>query len=532
MTGGIVNLAFGQYLPNDSAGNASFRNAGAVPPGNPFPFFDTPGADLVYPTGINSSERLTETETFSLGLNAAWDISDHTSLRFDYQRLQNDEMRVSSTYQLSSGGFYSPRPVAARGGEELRALSPTRSGFVPTLGLTARVEERESTTDILTMRGTSNFDQLELNYTLGYTKGTTETPFERSLAFSSSSTALGFDSDTMIDAAAIDPLEGFVVSPFAPLNAEDERLFAPRYTEAGFNTINNQNAFSRVRGSGVPNDGENERWAAELSARYDFDTDFLSYVDVGVDFERSDFQSFRLDGGSIRAGSEFTSLADLGVPYDTTLLRGLGEDLQIENYSAETAAQLIRSVDALVASNLITLADLESVPEGFGVRARETEIAPFFQARFDIGNFEIIGGGRYSIVEIEADDFESPNVFVNFVQDVEFSEANRVFVSQSATQEKFLPRIVANYRPSERIVVRSGYSKAIARPQLGLLSQTRSYSLSLRDGFDPFLSIREGNEDLEPAETDSYDLSFEYYTENAGVFKAAVFYKDINLVAE
>ena len=56
--------------------------------------------------------------------------------------------------------------------------------------------------------------------------------------------------------------------------------------------------------------------------------------------------------------------------------------------------------------------------------------------------------------------------------------------------------------------------------------------MSLRDGFDPFLSIREGNEDLEPAETDSYDLSFEYYTENAGVFKAAVFYKDIKNLTE
>ena len=46
------------------------------------------------------------------------------------------------------------------------------------------------------------------------------------------------------------------------------------------------------------------------------------------------------------------------------------------------------------------------------------------------------------------------------------------------------------------------------------------------------LSIDTGNPDLEPAETDSFDLSFEYYDKDAGQFKVGAFYKNIKSLIE
>ena len=119
----------------------------------------------------------------------------------------------------------------------------------------------------------------------------------------------------------------------------------------------------------------------------------------------------------------------------------------------------------------------------------------------------------------------------------ELADRLAVLVEDRARQTELLPRVVANYRQNENLVVRFGYFKSIARPQIELLSDVARYSVILAPFFgpdrnQPIFNINLGNPDLKPAETDNFDLSMEWYNGNVGVVKFGVFYKRIDSLLE
>lgn len=526
---------YGAYLPLDSLGGTSIRDENSVLPGNPFPFFDTPGAAAVYPTSIASSDSLTSSETTSYSLNAAYDWADHTTLRFDYQRLEDDRRTIRSGYRLFAGASTTVRPVADRGGEELRALTD-QFGHRPIISINASENFSDIVTDIYTVRGASTIGRFTFDYIAGYTSGETERPVSPTFTFSTSAAALAWDDDAFIDRSAVDPVEGIVLAPFAPANQRDDNAPIPLFTPAGFAAVNDPASFSRLRADLGQRYGSNDRFSVEFSGRYDFDQDFLKYLELGVDFEESEFESFQFSSGRITPGSEYTSLASLGTSFDTPFLGGIRRDIGVQTLSKNAVNSIFRSLANYAANDVLIVGEPEAVDQGFNVRAIEQEIAPFVQARFDVGDIEIIGGFRYSIVEIEADDADFPRLITEVGLDNDFAERFTEFRTESTTQRALLPRFIVNYRPTDNIVVRGGYSKAIARPQLRLLSDARTFTFDvrpfLRDIGPARLSINEGNEDLEPAETDSFDLAFEYYRGNASAYKVAIFWKVISNITE
>lgn len=489
----------------------------------------------MYPTSLFYTDRLTSTETTSIALNAAWDWSYHTTLRFDYQHLQDKRESTSSEYRIGVGGATEVRPVADRDGEELRALTD-RFGFQPSLSLSAAKDNRKTTTDIFTFRGNTVAGQLTFDYTAGYTKGEFEQLNSPRIRFTSSASAFDWDDDLFI-AAPVDPVEGIILAAFAPASPEDESIPIPLFTPAGFAAVNDPASFTRFTGNQTERFGSNDRYVGEISGRYDFVQNPVQYVQFGVDYEQSDFQSFRFGGGSIQTGSEYANLGSLDIPFDAPFLGGLGQDIGIRTWSLDAVETLFDSLDNFAANDLLIINQPQAVDLGFNVRAKETEIAPYVQMRMDIGDFEIIGGLRYSIIEVEADDLDVPRLITEIGLDQEFADANAVFRTESATQKAILPRFTMNYRPNDNFVIRGGYSKAIARPQLSQLSDRRVFTFDVRPllrGTGPArLLISEGNEDLKAAETDSFDLAFEYYRNDASAYKLSLFRKEIaNLIEQ
>ena len=534
VSGGTPVLFFGEYLPLDSAGGATFFDADDVPPGNPFPFFDTEGGANVYPGTFNSFRNQNDSEVWSFGLNAAIDWSHHSTLRFDYRRLEETNLLRSSNYNITSGSGYRRRPVIEFGGEELRALSDS-SGLRPLINQSFDLSETELTTDLWSLRGETKSDRWSFNYAGGFADGSRDLIRNDSLFILTSSSAINWDPATALDPALIDPVEGIFLSPYAPLQPDNENVPLLQYTDVGFAAVNDQSAFTNLGGSVSQGSGSNERLTFEGSARYDFEHEYLKYVEVGVDFERSEAESNGASG-QISATS-FSSLEDFGVPFDAEVLEGIAPGTGLLSYSPQASGDLLNQLSTLEANGLIAIEDIVFTEDGAGdVRATETEYAPYFQVRFDIGKLELIGGGRYSVIEIEADDF----VFTSFtdgrgVFDAAFAEATRQRNTESFTQRAFLPRMVAKYRFDENNIIRFGYSQAIARPQLNLISDRRTFNLNLgltRFGLPGNLFVFRGNPDLESARTDSFDLSYERYNDQGGAYKVSLFYKDIENLTE
>ena len=539
--GGIGGLLYGAYLPLDAEGGTGIREASQIAPGNAFPFVGSSGGRQVFARNLVFSENQTETENFTFGINGAWDIGTHTTLRFDAQSIEQDTVFVGSTYNFTSTlGSYRERPVLDQGGEVRRALG-SDSFFRAIVNNGGSFSEQTSTTNILTFQGTTNRNRLSFDYRLGYTEGETSSPRIVSFGSVNSRNGIGLDA---LDPSLIDPIEGIFLSPFPVLRPEDENISGPLLSEASLPLISDPAGF-RFPSSLQSNfgSGGNERYSAAFSTRYDFDSGPIRYIVIGIDYETSSFSSFNNRSTLSRVDSSLT-YADVGLIFDQAVLGDVGVDTGLLTPSIGTIETFANSLDGFVSQGVFDLTAAETTFFNFGTRAEETEIAPYIQGSLSLGDFELIGGFRYSNFEIEADDLDAPRLRLAAdatVEEVEAADAfeieNTIFRTEKATQRKLLPRFTLNYRPNEKTVVRAGYFQAIARPQLGQISDRRTFSLDLRPLFGPDrdkarLFISEGNEDLQPALTESFDLSLEYYDDTLGVFKLAGFYKRIENLTE
>ena len=165
--------------------------------------------------------------------------------------------------------------------------------------------------------------------------------------------------------------------------------------------------------------------------------------------------------------------------------------------------------------------------------SEETDVAPYFQAQVEIGKFQFIGGLRFSSVEVEATNRYSISFRdADGVRDNDFRDRYTQLATESHRQENWLPRILVNYRLDDQTIIRAGYFSTIARPEIRQLSQFSSISVDLRsrygpDGNQPRVLYNVGNPELKPAETHNFDVSFERFLGNVGVYKIGLFYKEI-----
>ena len=145
--------------------------------------------------------------------------------------------------------------------------------------------------------------------------------------------------------------------------------------------------------------------------------------------------------------------------------------------------------------------------------ATEDVTAGYAMATTTLGKLRLVGGVRY---EHTKNDYTG-NV-LSFSPTAAFLGATKV--STSSDYGHVFPSVVGTYRFTDRVLLRGGVTRSIARPDYGDLNPRRN----INDDVD---RITEGNPDLKPLLSTNFDLSFEWYLKSAGSVTVGAFYKDI-----
>ena len=546
------NFLWGEFLPLDGDGNPItspifnlVESFPSIDPRIPFPF--DPGVDEVYPGAIGIRSGTTDRENLAITANLEWQLADHTNLRFTYQRSESTSDVFSASFNLGLAAAYELLPIQELEGEERGALvwEDTAVPFdipggllFPTHGYFLS-EGAEDNIDLFSIQGKTVFDDWEISYSAGHTVGERKSPqtFNSNLFRQFAANTVPVDPAFLQPAVLNNTRNGRWISPFAPRTGAGLPL--PLFTPAGWAFYNDPASYeigSARTGSQL---GENTRSALESSIKRHLESHFLDYLEVGAFYEDSEFQSVLGAGGQNYdwIGSTPTTAADLGLRFSEGALDDIGQPGQgFLVVGRSQIAEFARSLGDLSSgsSPIFVASDQLVDPRLFQAKTNEQEFAFYVQASGDIGPVQVIGGARLSRVDVRAVNLRGPTLIdESGVPDLAFQEQNSTLVDQKASDTVILPRLSANYRLTDKVIFRAGYSQAVARPAISQLSDQQFIFLDLRrlygpSGNQPQLTVIEGNPALKPAITDSYDLGAELYFSDIGQVKFSVFYKDID----
>ena len=535
------------YLPLAGDGTP-LTGAGFIDPRTPFPFDD--GAPEIYPTTVSTSSNGAETTNLSVTVSGQWQISNHTEIRFDYTRA--DEERDSFTQTLTALPFsrYQPLAVSELGGEVRNVLvwqdalaGIGQPGAQFNANRSSTIENgRSDITNTFSFQGKSEFSSWEINYALGYADAETIVPFTGSLIASAvSGDAIGFLSPEGLQNVTSN---GLVVSPFSPIRGDNfpDLLF----TQEGFDFYNDPSQVRYQSGTFANgNGGSNERTTIEFSARYNFAVSAFRYLEAGLFFEEASFQNAPVANQETiitfaPPSPDQPSLTSVGL----TLVDGGFSDVGINNsfllIGRSGLAELFGDLSNIGQNNpgiLVFPQGLSDsrLQDAFG---EERNFSAYLQGHFDWRNLEVVGGVRIDSVDVQARNLVSPFIInENGTSDPAFAEENVRLVDQEGSQTTVLPRIAITYRRDENLLLRAGYSVTVARPQIQNLSDQSRIGLILLpttgpNANQPGLVVANGNPDLEPARTQNFDFQFEQYFQDVGQIKFGIFYKRIENALE
>jgi TonB-dependent receptor len=522
----------GVYLPLDRFGNPMSRND--IDPRAPFPFEG--GGDGYYLQGEQTNYNRTKLKTLALNAAAEWQVSDATNIKFDYLRSSSTQDSYRASENFFDFSDYYLAPVAALGGE-VRYVFTDPEGFVSRQHSYAIEEGLKQKTETFSLRGRSNIGHIELAGKAGLSLGSSHDPFRSQARFGSNYVRIP---DSMLLPSAIDPRTGLRTSIFGVrqgsgfqqplLTAEGFALVAPETM-----TLNGANTQTDQR-------GRSRSYTGYGSAKYNLTASVLKYVEVGFDYvgtksttkaPTSVFYDPVYDDQFVAP-----SIGLFGLDFADAPISRIGGNAPVRFPTQASATRLLTSLPGAVDRGLVISSTGLNSPFDGQEFTDEREFAGFLQARLETGGFEMIGGVRFSRVKIDSV-FGNGVTFIDAdgVFDEQYYNQSRVLVTGQATQENWLPRMVINYRPSEKSVVRLGYYLSVARPQIQQLTATQTVILALVPWFSPqgdrpALIFESGNPDLKPAKTHSFDVSAEYYMSDTSVIKAAAFYKRIENLLE
>jgi TonB-dependent receptor len=161
------------------------------------------------------------------------------------------------------------------------------------------------------------------------------------------------------------------------------------------------------------------------------------------------------------------------------------------------------------------LSKLRSPASSFGVD--ETDTSFYLQADFDTLLFDrrLRGnvGVRYALTELESSGLTTTARQVSATNDYDDT----------------LPSVNVVYELSDKMFLRFGAAKVMARPLLGNLAPSiTAFSVPNTAGATTGGSITLGNPKLQPFRATNYDLSFEWYFARDALFSVALFDKEIS----
>jgi len=521
----VSGLIFGPWLP--LLPNGQPATLADIDPRSSFPF----GTDTteVYTGSSNVQSSNNRVKTLTATISTEWQVSDSTNLKVDYVRSTRDAANSTVGISLSQLLGYALRPVPGLNGEQRFAVTDQDGAIYSST--TLDYSRSKATTDSFSFRGNSQVGRLKLDFRAGFASGRTNNPFNYSAQIFTPSVAT--DAVNLLP-ETFRPDLGLNLA-FAP--GAEQKFPVPRLTEAGVQALFGSGSGFFYQASGLDdNSGQSRAIDASISGRYEFSSDILKYIEFGASYKRTRFTNFTSTGSEYYGADAdpFPAPETLGIEYGRVpFSRAVGGSFPIPIPTHASVRGFFKNIDGYVdGGQLQYFPPIPIALDGENF-TREAELAGWMQSQVLIGKLEIVGGARFSQVQVTAAFPNSTSIFNELGQlDLPYLNSSKVIVKADASQTTFLPRVVFNWRPNDKFVLRAGYFVSVARPAVIQMNSTRDITLDLRRRYgpglnQPLLSIRQGNEDLKPAKTDNFDLSAEYYFSDAGVIKFAAFYKSI-----
>lgn len=520
----------GQFLPATDDGRPVFT-LDDIDPRRQFPF--EPAASELYPNNFSSSQNSSNIENLAISASAQWQIGTHSNLRLDVQRNRSRLDSYTRTLSLSSLNGYELLPVPEAGGETRPALIWENFG---TNGLPMSIAQsyiindgKTNTTTNVGLQGSTDLGPWEFDYKVGYALGKELTPNRFSLTL----TRPGFPNlpltrSDLTPEILENSLNGRLISPFSAISGG--RISLPGLSESGFALVNDENRYRLSRTGILQSNGRNKRLTASFDVKRSFESQFIKYIQAGFFLEDSNTVSNAI--GSLPSNQYRYSgaLSNLGIAFSPGSLGRIGFDQDVDFVDPRSLYSFYEAVRDNPSPLLTKVINLVS-PLLSEDSIEEKDLAAYLQTELNIGNLQIVGGFRAERVRTSTEVISGSTVVdIDGNFDESYFNSSAKIVSISATDTSILPRIMLNYRFNDRLILRLGYYRSLARPRLEDLQASTDFSLDQRLLYGPnrnqaSLTILSGNPDLKAAATDNLDVSIEWYSENIGVIKAGAFYK-------
>lgn len=145
--------------------------------------------------------------------------------------------------------------------------------------------------------------------------------------------------------------------------------------------------------------------------------------------------------------------------------------------------------------------------------ADEDVYAGYVMATLDQGPWRFSTGVRVEHTDYSADGNQ-----------IEIDADGNVTVSDSSVSSDYnniLPAFHVRYEPQDDVVFRAAYTKTVSRPSFKDISPR--FEIDRDD-----LEIEAGNPDLDPYESNNFDLLLDWYPDNNAVVSLGLFYKDVD----
>ncbi|MDV3456878.1 TonB-dependent receptor [Sphingomonas sp. HF-S4] len=519
---------YGAFLPNAANGTPTLTSAEGLDPRATFPF--VAGDDRAYVLELMASFNHVKQATLAATVSAEWQVADHTNWKFDFQHAEAKRTTYDMTDTFGALSEYSDIP----GGEAISALhldlAPGNAGLRRQQAYHYDPDAK-TITDTYSFNGKTTAGKLTFVYLAGYAHGSER--HDRNATLDMRTPAIDATA-AYFQPGATDSTLGYIVSPFGRRSGSGIPI--PLLSAAGWALINDPSLYTITQGTGQidASTGSNDRYTGDVSLRWDIGAGFLKYIQVGARFERAEFKS---DNARIQFSGN-ASLQALGLPFEPTDLTRIG--VTGANFTALSEKTFIDFIDNIGDYPAVILSPIAPVPGQDEQATREDNYAAYIQSSLQFGKLELIGGVRYNRTDLRASNLLFPTYIGpilpanggGFGIDLAFQNQFSRLVTEKATSEDFLPRILFNYRESDNLIFRGGYFLSVARPQIGNLSrQSRISFINIPipgpNGVQPILQINSGNPNLKQATTHNFDLSAEYY-HKIGIIKLGGFYKRIN----
>jgi TonB-dependent receptor len=248
-------------------------------------------------------------------------------------------------------------------------------------------------------------------------------------------------------------------------------------------------------------------WALTGDARYDF-ADRPGYLKAGVSYvtrdkswDRSNVDYVGVTGSFLLSEVDKQGATDhLG---DVFQLGPVIDRDPIRNFFNDNKARFLFDANGSLSNSLVTDFDAE-----------EEVLAGYGMGEITVAGVVVTAGVRAERTEGSYESFDirrAGGAIAGFPRRTGSTEYTHV-----------LPDVLLRYEPSDDLVLRAAYTNTIGRPNYTDLVPRRDLEVVAGVG-----SGSEGNPDLEPFESENFDLSAEYYLGLGGVLSLGVFHKDI-----